>query len=430
MPELRPLRGIRYATRAGELADLLAPPYDIVDDEQFTALCGRSPCNVVRLTLDRGYSRDRNPSDDWYGQTGELCRKWRAEGILAPDPEPCFYLYTQSFEHAGSRLRRKLLFGALRLAEYGKGHVHPHENTTPGPKAGRLRLIQATHANLSPILAFFPDAEGRINARMDALEADPPRASFTDAEGIGHELRLVADTATQDVLAAALAPLPLYIADGHHRYETALNYRAQIRAENETTDDLPCDFVLAACMSGADPGLVIRPTHRLVAWDDAQGFDDLLAAAERWFTIERLPAAPLPQALAALAARQRGVAFLLYGGPAHGYAFVRLIDGDALWGAELPSGSPVRRLASGVFRQAFLHKILGRMNPTVLYHADPARVVHGVDNAHGRLACLLPSVRPAQLMAIVDAGERMPPKSTYFWPKPLTGMVLRSLDEF
>lgn len=427
MPELRPFRALRYSDKAGDLADLVAPPYDVIGSEQYAELCGKSPHNVVRLILDKGYSPDVLPAAEWYQEAAKLLAAWRAEGLLVPDDEPAFYLYTQAFTHQGRRLRRKLLLGALRLEPYGAGRVFPHENTHPGPKISRLRLMQACKANLSPILAFFPDPDGAINRTLDGLLTGAPTAAFTDDEGIEHELRCILGGSD---LASALAPLPLYIADGHHRYETAIVYRDTERAKlpHGTAGDLPLDFMLAACMSGADPGLAIRPTHRVVTWQGNFWATHLLDEATEWFNARELGTRSLEGAIEFLDTRRDEAIFVIHAGKSAGYVAMELRDEEALRDAPYALGSPVRRLPAAVLTHAFLAKLPALRGAAVSYTPDAQVAVQQADTKERTLACLLPGVRTEELMAVVDAGERMPPKSTYFWPKPLTGIVLRSLE--
>ena len=431
MPDLRPLRGIRYSPRAGNLVDLVAPPYDVIGPEEHAKLCLRSTYNIVRLILGERPSPQIGPPPDWYGQAARLLAAWQREGILVQDAELAFYLYSQAFDHEGRRLRRKLLLSALRLEAYGSGSVFPHENTHAGPKADRLRLMTACRANLSPILAFFPDHGAAVNGILEGLIADEPAAAFTDDVGIQHELRCILNAEAQEALRLALAPLPLYIADGHHRYETALAYRhAERRRLADPVGDLACDFILAASMSGADPGLVIRPTHRVVSWDGDQASEAVLARAERWFSVQRLPGVGVSDALRALAPPGRSVSFILYGGRSAGYALLELRDQEVMDDSPYPRNSPLRGLPAAVFAHTFLTKLLGPLGARVCYTPDAAEAVQQANAGSRMLACLLPCVRPSELMAVVDAGERMPPKSTYFWPKPMTGMVLRSLERF
>ncbi|MFP4056088.1 MAG: DUF1015 domain-containing protein [Candidatus Brocadiia bacterium] len=429
MPELKPFRGIRYASDAGPLADLVSPPYDVIGPEDHVALCRRSPYNAVRLILGERRRAEAPPADDWYERAKELYRAWLRQGILVPDPEPAFYLYVQRFNHQGERRQRTLVMGALRLEPYEEGSVLPHENTMPGPKADRLRLMRACPANLSPILAFFPDPEARVRDLLAGPQAEP-LAVFADERGIDHELRPLWSADRRAALADALAPLPLYIADGHHRYETALAYRRLQRAGHPAPEgQLPCDYVLAACMSSADPGLVIRPTHRVLRWAGEPTADEVVDRAAAWFDVQRLAEASVDDALAALADRAGRAAFALHGGQGPGYTLLELRDEAALAESPYPSGSPVRRLPAAVFTHGFVSAAFTEREPEVSYEACAARATAQVDAGAARMAALLPGVRAEELMAVVNAGQRMPPKSTYFWPKPRTGMVFRSLEE-
>jgi len=433
MADLAPFRGIRYAPEAGSPADLLAPPYDVIGPEEHLELCRRSPHNIVRLDLGERTSPVGSLSPSWYEAAAAQLAAWQEQGILQTDPEAAYYLYTQAFTHRGKVRRRKLLLGALRLEPYETGRVLPHENTLPGPKADRLRLMQATGANLSPILCFFPDPDGQVNARLDVLDAAPAAVTLTDARGIAHELRILGERRTQDELRALLAPVPMYIADGHHRYETSLAYQRQLREGAPAVQELtPQDFLLAACMSSADPGLVIQPTHRMVRWEGEPSPAEVLRRAEQWFRVSPLPAGSVVDALDAVAATAgmcRGV--VVYAGGMLGYSLLELRDTQALSGCPYAAESPARHLAATIFGHGLLASVLAAsVTVDVAYTSDALVAVRSVDAGVHRLAGLLPGVLVDELMSVVNAGERMPPKSTYFWPKPLTGMVLRSLRCF
>ncbi len=427
MPDLRPFAGIRYTQAAGEPAGLMAPPYDVIDPTQHVELCRRDAHNIVRLILGDRRSPHEPMPDDWHDDAARRFEAWQADGVLATDSEPAFYVYTQAFEHEGQQHTRKLLLGALKLEPYGSGHVLPHENTLPGPKADRLRLMQACAANLSPILTFFPDSDGRINALLDTLLSIEPVQRFADDTGIRHEFRCVTDPVATQALTECLAPLPLYIADGHHRYETALAYQHLRRASHNPDIETPADFCLAACMSAADPGMVIRACHRVVSWADGPDPAEILEAAAAWFDIERLGGASINDVLAAMRRRTSPGCFTVYAGRSQGYALLTLRDERALANSPHPPSSPIRLLSAAVFAHGFIEPLLRGHGPRVAHTPDAAEVVRRVDSGAARLAGLLPAVRPSELTAAVDAGERMPPKSTYFWPKPLTGLVMRSL---
>ena len=431
MPDLKPFRGIRYTDAAGEPSTLLAPPYDVIGPAQHLAFCQQSPHNIAHLILGTRTTASGEMPASWYGEAAARLQGWVAGGIVATDDVPALYVYTQAFEYGGRPHRRKLLLGALRLEPYGTGRVLPHERTMPGPKADRLRVMQTCRANLSPILAFSPDHSGRLIALLDALDAQPPTLAFADADGIGHELRCVFDPSVQAELSQAIEPDPLYIADGHHRYETALAYQQLQRQEEVTAgEDAPCDFMLAACMSGADPGMVIRPTHRMVCWDGAPDAAALLDSARGAFDVEPMPDAAAPEAIVGGFGDASVAEFVVYAGRATGYARLTTRDDGAMAQCPYPPSSPLRTLPAAVFRHGLVDRLLGTADAAITYTADAGEAVRRVDSGDARLAGLLPAVRPEQLMAIVDAGGRMPPKSTYFWPKPLTGLVMRSLASF
>ena len=431
MPELRPFRGLRYTPAAGEPSELMAPPYDVIAPGQHAVLCQRSRYNIAHLILGDRWSADQVMSPDWYDDAAARFRAWQADGVLASEDTPAFYVYTQAFEHEGRQLRRALLLGALKLQPYDTGSIRPHEQTMPGPKADRLRLMQTCHANLSPILAFFPDPGARVHQQLESLNDAAPDLAFADEAGIEHELRCVFDGDAQRRLEHDLDPLSLYIADGHHRYETALAFQhLQASSRGHGGAAMPSDYLLAACMSAADPGMVIRPTHRVVDWTGGPDAEELLATAGQWYDITSLEAASAGDAVAAVCGSTSDVAFALYGGPSAGYALLVRRDAAAMSGSPHPPASSLHSLPAVVFAHGFVAPLLGRHEPRTAYTADADEAVRRVDDGVARLAGLLPPVRPPQLMATVDAGERMPPKSTYFWPKPLTGIVLRSLDRF
>jgi len=427
MPELNPFRGLRYASLPTDGPNVIAPPYDVIGAQEHADLCARSPHNVVRLILGQRDSVDAPPQDGWWDRSAELLASWQAAGALEREDAPAYYLYTQQFTHAGVQLRRKLLLGALRLAPYEAGLVFRHEYTLPGPKADRLRLMKACPANLSPILAFFPDA-GDIDALLEQSDACPALASFRDEYGIQHELRILDDRALQDQLSEAMAPLPLYIADGHHRYETALAYQSFVReGRDEAPGALPCDYMFTACMSAADPGLVIRATHRMIDWQGGPTAAEVIEQSKQWFHVTEVDPQTPPEEFADLAAGCAGPSFVLYGGAAGPASVLELQCEQALVACPSPPGSPVRRLPGIALAWGIVERILHADPSGVAYTAKAAEATAAVAAGEARLAALLPGIATSDVMAVVDAGECMPPKSTYFWPKPSTGMVIRTL---
>ena len=272
MAEIRPFQALRYhQERAGDIASLACPPYDIISPAQREELLARNPYNVVRLELPQG--------EDPYGEAGRTLEQWLKDGVLTTDMDPGLYLYEEEFltqvDHGEQKKLRGLLC-RVRLEDFANGVVLPHEETLSKAKEDRFQLMRATHCNFSPIYSLYRDEAHVTRQRMDSLAAGcPPRYEFSDGL-VTHRLWVVNDQAAIAALQEDFAGRKLYIADGHHRYETALRYRDACRAENRYEPG--ADYVMMMLADMGDPGLVVFPTHRLVR--DLPGFSEesLLAA--------------------------------------------------------------------------------------------------------------------------------------------------------
>src|SRR5712692_3028668 len=261
--DLRPLRGLRYqAAITGDLGSVLAPPYDVISEDAQRALYERGPYNVVRLeygaeTVDGDANR--------YQTAAATLAGWRREGALAPDNNPCFYLYEQHFQHDGQEYRRRSIVGRVRLEPWDAGVVLPHEHTMAAPKQDRLRLLRACRTDVSPVFALYRPDGGESNSLCERAIGDRPAVDAVDSAGQRHRLWPIGDPAATGELTRQFASRTLYVADGHHRYETALSYRDERRAASRDWDgEEPENFVLMALTSSDDPGLLILPIHRLV----------------------------------------------------------------------------------------------------------------------------------------------------------------------
>jgi uncharacterized protein (DUF1015 family) len=445
MADVRPFRGLRFATSAApDLGAVLSPPYDVIDADDDRRLRERHPYNVVRLELTTA-SVAGGP-EGRYEQAAETLRSWREQGILVREEAPAYYLHEATFPHAGGQATRHEIIAAVGLEPWERGVVLPHERTYPRAKADRLRLLAATETNLSPILVFFERGGSREGDNSDAVKAAwawtarrSPDASGTDADGVGHRLWVLSEPALVEGLRAYFASRPLFIADGHHRYETALNYLEDRRqqAGGDLPADHPARFVMMHLISDDDPGLMILPLHRVVRGVSP---DDVAALVERLrgdFDVETLPLGSsdaLTTALAALGARGDG-------GQAIGLVPSR---GDRLLlvrrpaGAPLPSTLPEDRDASWrsldvvlvdftVVRPLLAARSL-HAEDAISYVRDADEVVATVRSGAADLAILVNPTRVEQVAAVARAGERMPEKSTYFFPKAPTGLVLRPLE--
>jgi uncharacterized protein (DUF1015 family) len=430
MADLAPFRALRYdPARVPDLAAAAAPPYDVISAEA-RARYARHPYSIVHLTLPQ----DDPPGPDArdrYRRAGAAFAAWRAEGVLRRDPEPALYPYEQTFELGDRTLRRRGVLGLLRLADYAEQQVLPHERTFARYKDDRLRLMQACPANLEAILGFYAGPGDRVAGLLDAAMQASPLAALRDGDGVGHRLWRTTGAAAAE-LCRLLRDRPVAIADGHHRYETALNFRAERLAGVPEAEARrrPEAFALAHLVHAEDPGLVILPTHRLV--HRAPPLALLRPRLAQQFEVERLPAAPgqacaaFRRALADLQARRgREIAFVAAG---KGGELLRLRLRDLP-----PAGRSggLARLDVAVLHALVLEGLLeirAGDPDAVSYERDEAAVLAAVESGAAALAFGLSAPRPEEVLALAQAGERMPQKSTFFYPKVLSGLVLHPLD--
>ncbi len=428
MADFRPLQALRYdPAKGGNPADLVAPPFDVVSEDDRQSLYARSPYNVSRV--DYGEERPSDSgADNRYTRARGRIADWLERGVLRRDETARLYVYDQEFLLEGRRLVRRALFGRLRLVEWDKGVVLPHELTGAAPKADRLELLRATRVSLSPIMLMYRgSAAGSLLAESD-IEDVVLDARMSDAER--HTLRPVRAEASYAV-AKALESQRLYVADGHHRYETALTYRDERQAAaSGWTGEEPENFVLAALIDVNDPGLVVLPTHRLLRPGRLSA--DAVERLRAYFDVETLETPDDAGALVrrlADAGRERAafVALGLEPGRTH---LLRARD----WGVLdplLPKGHADvwRRLDVNVLHYAVYQAIGFEPTPETIDYPDDAReAVAAVRSADWPLAFLLNATPLDQVLECSDAGERMPRKSTYFYPKLATGVLMYPLD--
>jgi uncharacterized protein (DUF1015 family) len=426
---LQPFRGLRYdPATVGDLAAVVAPPYDVIDAVQQAALHERSPYNAVRLIL----SRDADP----YGAAAATLAAWRRTGVLAPDPLPALYLYEQRFALAGGERERIGIMGALRLESLQSGRVRAHERTLEKAKNDRLALVRACRTSLSPIFGLVASPAARLR---ELVPAAPAEVDVRDAHGAHHRLWPITDPASLARVAAELAERDVFIADGHHRYETALRYRDERRAAlgdaAPPPGAAPFDYVLTYLTSMDDPGLIILPTHRVlgVLPLDAAA---LRAALATTFTVAELPASRA--GLAALLERLQGSATAAgetrIGAAVAGVGALWLLSAPTAR-LPFPAGVPpeLRVLEVSALHQVILAGMLrlpiGERGgtPGLSYTQDAGAALARVESGEAA-AFFLPPTDVAALRAVALAGLTMPEKSTYFHPKLLTGLVFYPLE--
>jgi uncharacterized protein (DUF1015 family) len=415
--EILPIQGIRYDLgTVGSLADVVAPPYDVIDEGQRAELSRRSPYNVVELDLPHDPA-----GGDPYAHAADLLGKWTADGALVRDDGPQIWALEQDYTAPdGSRLTRRGFLARVRLAQYGEG-IRPHERTQPGPKEDRLRLTRATRHNLSPIFALHP---GNAWRHLEPALGGEPWGEVTDTDGTTHRVWRVGDAAVHQAIASELEPGELLIADGHHRYETSLAYQREVGAGGDA------DYVLMALVSLEDPGLTVFPTHRLISGlaDDPGRQEALGAGLKEIFDAEEVPADQIDPAGA------DGVGVFGYIDSHLPRAYrLRLRDSARLDEALSDRSAAYRSLDAAILEELVLKGILGMSIDDIAakrgvgYTPSIDEAMSKLDAGDYQAAFLLRPTPVDQVRAVAAEGETMPPKSTYFFPKLLTGIVFNPL---
>ena len=443
MADVRPLPGIRYAA-ADQLAALATPPYDVIAPEAQARYYARHPDNIIRLELGRDEPGD-DALNNRYTRAAATFAAWRLRGVLRQDT-PALYLYEQRFTWDGRAYRRLSLLARVRLEPWEAGVILPHERTLAKPKDDRLKLLRACAANLSPLMALYDDPEQELAPLLQPSLSQPPDADFTDEAGERHRLWALRDEALAPSVAAFFAPRPLYMADGHHRYETALAYRdeqAALRKGDLPTDDA-ARFTLMALAAVEDPGLLVLPTHRILRDLDPAAVAALPSLLDHHFTVEPLAApADAPAALARLAeAQHAGATAFIAAGPREtlllrlrpaGRTAMDHANGED--GDDGDAADAWRRLDLAVLHELVLRQALGitgamvRAGQHINYTRDAAAALTAAraDATGGTLALLVNATPPSAIRDVARAGGRMPQKSTYFYPKLITGLVINPL---
>ena len=398
---------------------------------------------MVRVELGLGPADANAPGNRYEGAAAAL-REWESAGVLLREDSPALYLHEQRFSRGGKAYVRRGVIVAGRLHAWDEGQVLPHEGTRQGPKQDRLALMRATNANVSPLWLLYDDGDGSVR---DALARGWETPPIVEAESNGetHVLRVLADPKAVRAVAAAFASRPLYIADGHHRYETARHYREEMRAAGETDSGAGYEFGMFLLVALDDPGLLVLPTHRLVRGLDLDGAG-LRKALARWLTIEAFPLEGDDAARgAALEARLEAEAGHVFGLVNAAGAWLLRPREDRDWKLLLPDGHSAawRALDVSVLDAIAIREVCGiraegeaaRSDATshapsdrLAYVSDFPVAVRAVRTGDAQAAFLLKGTRVEQVCAVADARDRMPPKSTFFWPKPMTGLVIHPLD--
>ncbi len=403
MVDVQPLQGIRYVSQAiGDLSQVVAPPYDVISEEAQARYYARNPYNIIRLELGRD-EPDDTVLNNRYTRAASMLAEWRVQDILREDDAPRYYCYQQAFTYNGQSYTRTSLLARVRLEPWSARVVLPHEHTLAKPKSDRLKLMEACATNISPIMSLYDDPQGRMRKLLSSYAADPEIKIIDEAQE-EHRLHAITDEQSIALIQDFFSERRLYIADGHHRYETALNYREEVLAmRKDLHSDDAVNFVLMALIDLDDPGLLVLPTHRLVS--------------------------SLSQdALAALSNQRLGQYFMVrelamgdY--PPEGKARMEQSGHSTAWNS----------LDVAVAHTLILEALLGLTTDDltagthVRYTRDTQQALQAIQKGEAQVAVLLNPTRVRQICEVAEADDRMPQKSTYFYPKLITGLVMNPL---
>ena len=438
MSQILPFHGTLYDTSVvGDIQQVVAPPYDIIDAAGQQALHDRHPHNIIRLELGLDQSGD-GPSDNRYTRAAAALQGWLTSGALKRDQQPAIYYHTIEYRPPSSApsAPTKQLRGFLavvKLEALDSGHIYPHENTRAAAKTDRLNLIQACGANFSPIWSLYSDPQGAVIGLLEAeVKGRPAHYDFEDDDGFRERLWAVTDPAILNQIVDAMRSTPLFIADGHHRYETALNYQTFRRQAGGPLDLQPYDGVLMLLAPLEDPGLTVLPTHRVLT-TPVPPYDRIRTLLGKTFEFEEFPYTAATQAAARAqfisALRTKGKSVPVFGLALNGDSRYVTLTLKPAYRPPVQS-SPRAKLDVSLLQQLIVTKLCPSQQEqeAIVYTKDDHEALDWAARGSGSAALLLNATKVSEIQAVATAGERMPHKSTYFYPKPLTGLVINVMD--
>lgn len=432
MAIITPFHGVHYHPERVSLNEVIAPPYDVLSPEEQDALYNKNPFNIVRLILNKEEPQD-NPASNRYSRAAAFLQTCLEQGILVADPQPSLYEYVQRFAHPlqpQNVYERRTLLVTLKLEPYENGVVLPHEETHSKAKEDRLNLMRATKANPEPIYGLYEDPDRALPCLLEGHRASQPLLSATvpSAEGLPEEHLVYAytDTALLKAISAFFQPKRIWIADGHHRYETALNYQRE--QGGPSNPPKPHDFILIGLTAFEDPGLVVLPTHRMVRNVAPERLEELPLLLDRYFHVAPLS---LAEAHSWLYSGQPEERKLVLVRPNRAYGLhlrAPMLPENLL---ETPHSPAWRRLDVSILQVLVLDRTLGiswqslAHTADVAYTRDEEEAIRQVQSGAFSLACLLRPPKVFEIRDVAAAGDKMPQKSTYFYPKLYSGLLLR-----
>lgn len=417
MAVVLPFKGVRFGPNAGNIADLVCPPYDIISPEQRGQFLKNNPHNVIRLELPR-------EGENVYATAAEVLHRWEEDGTLQTEESESFYIYEESFSVAGQTKTLRGIMARVQLTDFEQGVVIPHENTLSAAKEDRLQLMQATGFNFSPVYCLFDDADQKLQHWMEQGAANSPLYHFKTQDGIEQKMwRLNGNAA----VTAAFAEKCLFIADGHHRYETALKYHQQMRAAGKPGAS---GYVMMMLVPLQSSGLVVQPTHRVVHSIEQFNGRKMMLACRGYFHVGEMST---PDILLKYMNKEYENGKISFGAYVNKRFFLLTLKSHPTLNESMAKSHPVlRHLDVSVLHSLILEGVMGidRENmarqQNLSYTRSVLEAVQAVDSG-ADCAFFLNPTRVEQIAEVGKAGQKMPQKSTYFYPKLITGLVMNRL---
>ncbi len=434
MADVQPLRGIWYNNEiVSDLGQVITPPYDVISPEAQAKYYARNPYNIIRLELSAEQDGD-NTLNNRYTRAATTLAEWRLNGVLQQDASPGYYLYQQVFTQNGQQYTRSSLLARVRLEPWSSQVILPHEHTMTKPKDDRLKLLRACATNLSPIMSLYDDPQGRIRRLLNSY-ADNAAVQITDEVSEGQCLQQISDPEQIALIQNFFAERQLYIADGHHRYETALTYREEIREQRRQLHvDDAVQFVLMALVDMDDPGLLVLPTHRLLFGLSNETLYELSTAhLALYFTVQELATDVDSSGILSQLAQAGTAAPALVLSTAQHNLLLQLNEQGQQRMIESGHSAAWNELDVAVAHTLILEALLGIHEADVTagtylrYTRDAQQALQAVQDGTAQAAMLLNATRVRQIRDVSQADDRMPQKSTYFYPKLITGLVMNPL---
>lgn len=427
MAEIKGYKGLRFnCEKAGKIEELVCPPYDIISDQQREEYIKTNPHNIIRLELPKG--------DDKYNKAAEILKDWLEKGILVKEDKPAIYIYEEEFTAYGKRKAIKGIICRVKLEEFSKGIILPHEFTLSKAKEDRLSLMKATNCNFSQIYSLYMDGGKNTLGKIDSLSKSEPDIQLQDNDNVTHRMWIIKDEKAIADICSDFTDRKLYIADGHHRYETALNYRNYLREQGLAKEGDACDYQMMMLVDMEHPGLVVFPTHRLVRNLDSFNAERVIDGCKEYFDVtEHSDINTIESTLMELY-NQGKKAYAFYCGGSS-YKLLVLKDTNIIKKLLPNASTATQQLDVTILHTLILEKIFGidaenmakQINLTYTKIFDEA--ISSVQQGNSQCAFILNPTRVSEIREVASNGEKMPQKSTYFYPKMITGLVMNQLED-